>query len=586
MTKEILKNINSSNDVKNLSIEDMKILSDEIRQGILNRVNKIGGHLGPDLGIVEATIAMHYVFDCPKDKFVFDVSHQIYPHKMLTNRKQGFISENSEELFSITGYSNPAESPCDNFVIGHTSTSVSLATGLAKARDLKNENYNVIALIGDGSLSGGEAFEGLNNGGCLNSNFIVIVNDNEMSIAENHGSLYKNLEELRNTNGASSNNYFKALGYEYFYVEDGNDISSLIDTFKKVKNTTKPTVVHIHTLKGKGYKQAQDNKENYHWCLKGFLENKPSETQKTYASITKEFILNKKANNDPVVAVVAGTPGVFEYNEEFRNKLGKNYTDVAIAEEHAVAYASALAKAGAKPILSLTSSFIQRTYDQLSQDLALNNSPAVILVYWGGISPMDATHTGVFDIPMISNIPNIVYLAPTNKEEYLAMLSWAYEQNEHPVAIRVPFYPLKETGKEDTTDYSILNKSKIEKQGEKVAIIAVGHFMELAYEIEEELKKMNITPTIINPKYISGIDEKMLADLKQNHKLVLTLEDGVLNGGYGEKISGFYANSNMSVLNYGAKKEFTDRVSLNELYNRYHLTKELITKDIKDTLAL
>ncbi len=586
-TKEILKNINSPADVKKLSIEDMEILSDEIRKGVLNRVNKIGGHLGPDLGIVEATIAMHYVFDSPRDKFVFDVSHQIYPHKMLTGRKQGFISDNEEELFSITGYSNPNESPCDNFIIGHTSTSVSLATGLAKARDLKGENYNVVALIGDGSLSGGEAFEGLNNAGSLNSNFIIIVNDNEMSIAQNYGSLYNNLEELRKTNGTSSNNFFKALGYEYYYVNDGNNVSDLIDTFKKVKDTTKPTVVHIHTLKGKGYKKAQENKELYHWCLKGFMDNNEAQSpQETYASITKDFILKKKENKEPIVAVVAGTPGVFEYDEEFRNKLGKNYTDVAIAEEHAVAYSSALAKAGAKPILSLTSSFVQRTYDQLSQDLALNNSPAVILIYWGGISPMDATHTGVFDIPMVSNIPNIVYLAPSNKEEYLAMLSWAYEQNEHPVVIRVPFYPLKETGKKDETDYSILNKSKIEKQGKDVAIIGVGHFMELAFGVASELEKLNITPTIINPKYLSGIDENMLEDLKKDHKLILTLEDGVVNGGYGEKISRFYSKSNTLVINYGAKKEFTDRVSMEELYNRYHLTKELITKDIKETLSL
>jgi 1-deoxy-D-xylulose-5-phosphate synthase len=366
-----------------------------------------------------------------------------------------------------------------------------------------------------------------------------------MSIAENHGSLYKNLEELRNTKGAASNNYFKVLGYEYYYLEEGNDIVSLIEIFKKVKDCTKPTVVHIHTLKGKGYGEAEIKKEKYHWCLSGFMNEENQDTQETYASITKDFILDKKSKQEPVIAIAAATPGIFEYDSEFRNKLGKNYTDVAIAEEHAVAYASALAKNGAKPILSLMSSFIQRTYDQLSQDLALNNSPAVILVYWGGISPMDATHTGVFDIPLISNIPNIVYLAPSNKEEYLKMLDYAYNQNEKPIAIRVPFYPLSSTGIEDNTDYSIENKFSYVKKGQEVAIISVGHLMQLGYEVVEELNKKGINATLVNPKFLTGIDETMLNELKQNHKIVLTMEDGVLDGGFGEKISRFYSNSDM-----------------------------------------
>lgn len=584
ITTEILNQINSPENIKKLSTEEMNILSQEIRDGILNRVNILGGHLGPDLGIVEATIALHYVFNSPVDKFVFDVSHQIYPHKMLTGRKQGFIAETEEELFKITGYSNPDESKHDNFKIGHTSTSVSLAVGIAKARDLKNEKFNVVALIGDGSLSGGEAFEGLNNAGELNSNFIVIVNDNEMSIAENHGSLYKNLQELRSTNGTASNNFFKALGFDYLYVEKGNDINELIEAFKKVKDCTRPTVVHIHTLKGKGYKDAEIHKEDNHWRLSGFLDNKVYENPETYASITKDFILNKKTQNEPIVAIAAATPGIFEYDSEFRDKLGKNYTDVAIAEPHAVAYASALAYSGAKPILALASSFIQRTYDQLSQDLALNNSPAVILVYWGGLSPMDSTHLGVFDIPLISNIPNIVYLAPSNKEEYLAMLEYAYNQNDHPIAIRVPFYPLVSSGVKDTFDYSILNKSKIIKQGEKVALIAVGHFMSLGEDVVDLLNKKGINATLINPIYLTGLDEDLLNSLKQNHKLVVTLEDGILNGGFGEKVASFYSNSDIKVLNYGAKKEFTDRVSTEELYKRYRLTKELIFEDIEKAL--
>lgn len=582
---QILDRINSPSDVKKLSEQEMNALAQDIRDGIMKRVNTIGGHLGPDLGIAEATIALHYVFDSPKDKIVFDVSHQVYPHKMLTGRKHGFL--NPESYSQISGYSNPAESEHDHFVIGHTSTSVSLATGMAKARDVKGENYNVIALIGDGSLSGGEAYEGFNNAAELGTNIIIIVNDNEMSIAPNHGGLYKNLEELRRTNGTAQNNVFKAIGFEYFYVEEGNNIKSLIETFEKVKNTNHPVVVHIHTLKGKGYKPAEDDKESYHWQLPGFLEQKDGCAEgESYNSITKDFLLNKKEQKEPVVAITAATPGVFGFTPDFRDKMGANYTDVGIAEEHAIAYASGLAKNGAKPVLALMSSFVQRTYDQMSQDLALNNSPATVLIYWGGISGADMTHLCTFDISLISNIPNIVYLAPTNKEEYLAMLEWAYNQTEHPVFIRVPATPLVSTGIKDTTDYSILNKFKVINKGEKVAIIAAGNFFTLGQQVKEEIKnKFNINATLINPCYLTGVDEELLEELKKNHNLVITLEDGEIDGGFGEKITRFYGDSDMKVLNYGSRKEFTDRVSLDELYNRYHLKKELIAEDIQKILG-
>ena len=578
----ILEKINSPQDVKILSYDEMKALADEIRQGILTRVNAIGGHLGPDLGIVEATIALHYVFNSPVDKFVFDVSHQCYPHKMLTGRKLGFT--NPLEHQDISGYFNPEESEHDTFIIGHTSTSVSLATGLAKARDLKGEKYNVVALIGDGSLSGGEAFEGLDNAAVLNSNIIIVVNDNEMSIAENQGGLYKNLELLRKTNGEAELNYFKALGFEYVYVENGNDTQALVDTFKTVKDTDKPTVVHIHTLKGKGYKPAEENKEWGHWSVSGFLEEKAemtSEFQESYDSITTDYILKKQKEDKTIIAISPATPGATGFSQDFRKALGKNYTDVGIAEEHAVAYSSALAKNGAKPILAILSSFIQRTYDQLSQDLALNKSPATILVYWGALSPMDATHLGSFDIPLISNIPNIVYLAPTCKEEYLKMLDFSIEQTKYPVVIRVPFGEVVTSGKADMTDYSILNKYEITENGQEVAIIGVGNFYNLGKKVKEELlKATGINATLINPKFLTGVDEELLNGLKDNHKLVITLEDGCLDGGFGEKISRFYGNSDMKVLNFGGKKEFTDRVPMEELYRRYHLTPYLVVGDI------
>ena len=582
----VLENINCPSDVKKLTIEQMHILSEEIRKGILNRVDKVGGHLGPDLGIVEATIALHYVFNSPVDKLVFDVSHQCYPHKMLTGRKEGFL--NPTEHPEISGYSNQNESEHDHFMIGHTSTSVSLAAGLAKARDLKGENYNVIALIGDGSLSGGEAFEGFNNSSVLNSNFIIIVNDNEMSIAQNQGGLYRNLKELRDSNGQCENNWFKAFGFDYMYVEEGNNVEKLIEAFNKVKDTDHPVVVHIHTLKGKGYEPAVNNKEWGHWSMPGLLSQKSSSNgtvPECYETITKDYILNKVKEDKSVIAVNAATPGVFWWDEEFRNKLGKNYTDVGIAEQHAVGYSSGLATGGAKPIFGVMTSFIQRAYDQLSQDLALNNSPATILVYWGGISSADCTHLGLFDIPLICNIPNIVYLAPTCKEEYLKMLDWSVEQTDYSVAIRVPTWNYVSTGVEDTTDYSILNKYSLVSRGSKVAILGLGDLFELGKSVKEELKsRLGIDATLINPKFITGVDEELLNSLKSDHDVVITLENGTLDGGFGEKISRFYGNSNVKVLNYGADKEFNDRVPMDELLTRYHLKKEMIVDDISSII--
>lgn len=582
----ILDKVNSPEDLKKLSVEEMNTLADEMRELIIKKVNTTGGHMGPNLGIIEATVAMHYVFNSPVDKIVFDVSHQCYPHKILTGRKEGFTDP--DKYHKYTGYTAPEESEHDIFKVGHTSTSVSLAAGLAKARDLKCEKSNVIALIGDGSLSGGEAFEGLDNAADLNSNIIVVVNDNDMSIAENHGGLYRNLKELRETKGKAECNFFKSLGFDYLYVDEGNNIEKLIEAFQKVKDTNHPVVVHLHTIKGHGLAAAEDNKEAFHWILPGTLDDKPSVPSvqtEDYNSVTNEFIMRKAEENPSLVVVNPATPGVHGFTPDFREKMGKQYTDVGIAEEHAVAYCSALAKAGAKPVLAIMTSFVQRTYDQLSQDLCLNNSPVTMLVYWGGLSSGDATHLGSFDIPLISNIPNIVYLAPTNKEEYLAMLEYSYSQNEHPVAIRVPNVPLVSTGVEDKTDYSILNKFKVEEKGSKVAILGLGNFFSLAKEVKQEIKqKLSIDATLINPRFMTGVDEELLENLKKDHDIVITLEDGVIDGGFGEKITRFYGNSNMKVLNFGGKKEFTDRVPLDELYRRYHLTKELITDDVKNCL--
>ena len=583
----IIEKINEPNDLKKLTIEELNNLACEMRQFIIKKVNTTGGHLGPNLGIVETTIAMHYVFNSPEDKIIYDVSHQCYPHKILTGRKECFT--NCDEYFKYSGYTSPEESCHDLFKVGHTSTSVSLALGVAKARDLKGDKGNVIALIGDGSLSGGEAYEGFNNASCLNGNLIIVVNDNDMSIAENQGGLYQNLKLLRETNGVAELNFFKSLGFDYLYADDGNNIQKMIDVFKKVKDYNHPIVVHVKTQKGHGLKCAEINKEMFHWILPNTLDDNNEQIQnngnvlENYNSITTDFILNKAKDDKTVVAITPATPGAYGFNHEFREKLGENkqYIDVGIAEEHAIAYGSALAKSGAKPFLAVLSSFIQRTYDQLSQDLCLNNSPITLLIYWGAITNADATHLGIFDIPLMSNIPNLTYLAPTNKEEYQAMLEYAYKQTAHPLAIRVPFGEMVSSGQVDNTDYSILNKYKVTNNGEKVAIIGLGNFYHLGERVAKNLKeKHNINPTVINPKFITGVDVELLESLKANHNLVITLEDGVIDGGFGEKITRFYGNSNMKVLNYGAKKEFTDRVPLDELYKRYRLTPLQIVEDI------
>lgn len=581
----MLEKINNPSDLKKLNQEELNTLAGEIREALFNRLSKHGGHFGPNFGMVEAIIALHYVFESPKDKFVFDVSHQSYCHKILTGRKDGFIYD--DHFDDISGYTNPDESEHDIFNVGHTSTSISLASGLAKARDLKGTNENIIAIIGDGSLSGGEALEGLDFASELKSNFIIVVNDNNMSIAENHGGLYKNLKELRESNGTCSNNLFKAMGLDYIYQNEGNNIEKLIETFEKVKNTDHPIVVHINTQKGKGYKIAEENKENWHWCMPFDIEtgkSKISFSGENYGTLTADYLLEKMKQDKTVVAIVAGVPTNIGFTEEKRKQAGKQFVDVGIAEEHAVAMASGIAKNGGKPIFATHSSFMQRTYDQLSQDLCINKNPATILVNTASVYGMnDITHLGIFDIPLISNIPNMVYLAPTSKQEYFAMLDWSIEQQKYPVAIRVPCNGVISDNRDVDKDYSNINKYKIEQKGNKVAIIALGDFYQLGEKIAENLKQtQNITPTLINPRYITGIDKDLLESLKENHELVITLEDGILEGGFGEKIASFYGNSNMKVKNYGIEKSFPDRFNAEELLKENGISVEQITRDIKE----
>ncbi|MGN1031418.1 MAG: 1-deoxy-D-xylulose-5-phosphate synthase [Butyricicoccaceae bacterium] len=586
---QYLNHIKEAADVKELDAEQRRVLAQEMRDALLKKLSVHGGHFGPNFGMVEATIALHYVFDSPRDKMVFDVSHQSYCHKMLTGRKDAFLYE--EQYDDVSGYSEPDESAHDIFTIGHTSTSISLACGLAKARDQKGGSENIIAIIGDGSLSGGEALEGLDFAYELHSNLIIVVNDNDMSIAENHGGLYRNLKLLRETNGQAECNLFKAMGLDYRYVSEGNDIDALIAAFEQVKGIDHPVVVHICTQKGKGYAPAEADKENWHWCMPFDVETGMPTVDfsgmESYENLAADLLMKKMEQDPSVVAISSATPTVIGFTKEKREQAGAQFVDVGIAEEHAVAFASGIAAGGCKPVYGVYSTFLQRTFDQLSQDVCINNSPVTILVYAASVFGMnDVTHLGIYDIPMVSNIPNMVYLAPTCREEFEAMTEWAIEQREHPVAVRVPANGVIRSGRTVQQDYGELNRYQVTQQGSRVAVLALGTFYQLGEQAAEQIKKVcGMDVTLINPRYITGVDEALLEQLKAAHELVITLEDGILDGGFGEKIARFYGASAMKVVNYGLKKEFLDRYDPAEILKYNHLTPEQIAEDVRVILG-
>ena len=575
-----LETITSPADIKGYTAEQRRVLAQEMRDALLKRASMHGGHFGPDFGIIEAIIALHTVFDSPTDKIVYDVSHQCYPHKMLTGRVEAYIDEDKYD--EVSGYTNPEESPHDLFNVGHTSTSISLASGLAKARDLAGRKENVIALIGDGSLSGGEALEGLNVVGEMETNFIIVFNDNDQSIAENHGGMYRKFKELRETGGTAENNLFRAMGLDYRYVADGNDCEALIAAFSAVRDSEKPVVVHIHTQKGKGYKFAEENRETWHYRMPFDIETGALKHPYTdpYQEATKDFLKEQARTNPNVVFLAAGTMGAIGLSPKDRAELGSQYVDVGIAEEHAVAMASGLAR-GARPIFGTYSTFFQRVYDQMAQDVAVNMSPAVFLSVGASIYYMnDVTHLGFFDIPIFTNIPNLVFLAPASLDEYMAVLRWSVEQTRHPVMIRMPVMGYDESPYAVRTDYSELNTYQVVREGSEVAIIGVGNFAQLASAAADELEKEGIHATVVNPIFLSGLDTALLDSLKEKHRLILTLEDGILEGGFGQKIAAYYGmDACIRVRCYGIAKEFHDRYDASELARAHHLTAEQIAAD-------
>ena len=584
-----IEKIHSPADLRKLEVSELKIVADEVRDAVLNRVSRHGGHVGPNLGFTEATVALHYVFDTPTDKLVFDVSHQTYPHKILTGRAHGFLDD--ADTRAISGYSSPIESPeYDYFEIGHTSTAISLATGLQKGRDVLGGTENIVAIVGDGSLSGGEAFEGLNTAAALGTNIIIVVNDNEMSIAENHGGLYANLRLLRETYGQAELNFFKTFGFDYYYLENGHNLASLVDIFRRVKDTPRPTVVHIHTEKGHGYAPAVEKQEAWHYRSPFDRETGksagPRDNSEYMPSLLGDFLREEMKRDPKLVVVASAVPMGLGFTADRRREAGAQYIDVGIAEEEAVALASGMAKRGARPVYFTYATFLQRTYDQIAQDLCVNSNPAVINVLGASIFGMnDFTHICFFDIAMLSHIPNLVYLAPTTYEELVAMQTWAIRQDKHSVAIRVPEGEVYHSEEPVDTDYSALNTFRVGHRGSRVALIAAGNFYQKGDRVRQLLAEQGIDATLINPRYLTGVDTALLDELKKDHAVVATLEDGTLDGGFGERIARHYGPSAMRVLNFGVKKQLYDRYDVDELLRENHLTDEQIAEDVLATLA-
>ncbi|MCH5227846.1 MAG: 1-deoxy-D-xylulose-5-phosphate synthase [Muribaculaceae bacterium] len=582
-----LQDIKSPADIKGLNYQELGEIASQMREAILNRTSQIGGHVGPPLGAVETIIAMHYVFDAPKDKLVYDVSHQAFAHKMITGRVDGYLYR--EDFPKVSEYTEPRESPeYDLFYAGHTSPAVSLCVGLAKARELKGDKYNVVALVGDGALSGGQAFEGLDAGGALNANFICIVNDNQMAIAENHGGIYKHLQHLRETNGTASDNIFKAFNWDYVYVAEGNNVQKLIETLRSVKDTDKPVVVHVNTQKGEGYRPAEEYRETFHFrkpfdIATGDLLITPQGENAT--SVLKNFINRSVKKYPTFLAISSATPDDFGLSQKEREMLGKHYIDVGIAEQTAVSVMAGAAREGAKVVYAVVATFLQRAYDQLVEDWAMDPSPALMVVADSGIRGInDQTHLGFWDIPMITSIPDIIYLAPANLEEFDAMLEWGLAQNQYKVAVREPSYSVEHADYEVDKDYSDINKFKVLKEGKDVALIGAGDFLVKARNVADLLKAQGIDATIINPRFVSGVEKDLLLNLVKDHKVIATIEDGSLEGGFGQRVASSLGAEEVKVLNFGLEKKFVDRYHSKELEETYGLLPEQITASILEAL--
>ena len=579
-----LTDIQIPSDLRDCSLTELEVIAQYIRNLIIHRTSHIGGHIGSSLGATDIIVALHHVFGLDDAQFIFDISHQSYAHKILTGRHEGF--KNRDKFHTISGYSNPDESTHDAFHLGHASTSLSLVCGLMIGRDLQHGTHPIIAMIGDGALSGGEAYEALNHLATMSSQCLIIINDNNQSIAENHGGLYKHLQQLRETNGESSNNIFKALGFSYRYVDDGNSLESLIHALKNCKDETIPTVLHIHTTKGYGYCKAISNPEGFH-NPSGF-DIDTGETKKrytnSYESIVAKQLIETLDQNKAACIVTAATPGGFCLTKDIREKLGAQYIDVGIAEEHATTLLAGIAHNGGTPILPIYSTFLQRAYDQIINDLCINNSNALILVYRASIyGNKDMTHLGFNDITMLGNMPNLMYLAPTTVEELESSIRYGLEHHNHPIAIRIPVgTPINDIAQSNTIDKPVTSYD-ITQSGNTIAIIGVGNFYHKAVELSHAIREAtHMSPTIVKTLCISSLDTDTLNELTKDHHIVITLEDGELEGGYGQKIASYYGKTSMKVLNYGISKQFYDRYKPEDVLQQNHLDFEHILDDIRN----
>ena len=583
----LIDSINSPRDLKKLKTSQLPELASEIREGLIKKLSITGGHLGSNLGFIEATIALHYVFDFTTDKLVLDVSHQCYTHKILTGRKSSFLDPEHYNEFS--GYTNPSESAYDLFSIGHTSTSISLACGLARARDLIGTDENVVAVIGDGSLSGGEAFEGLDYAGAeLKSNFIVVVNDNQMSIAEDHGAIYKNLRDLRDSDGNCANNIFRALGYEYILIKEGNNLDALLNVFSKLKDTDHPVLIHLCTKKGNGFKYALDNQEWSHWVrpfdIESGQEKNPFKGGERFDFIVRDHLEEMMRKDNKIALINSAVPGALSLTHEHRQRLGKRFSDVGICEQHAIAMSAGMAKRGLKPVFFTLGTFYQRAYDQISQEICINNLPVTMIVVNASIyASRDITHLGIFALGLLSNIPNLTVLCPTNKEEYLGMLDWSINQKQGPVAIFAPRGGVFHCNYLDDPRFKDWTKSIEVEKGSKVAIIGLGDFFQLAEDVANKVKeKFGFQPTLINPRCASSLDTEYLDTLAKEHQVIFTFEDGIVDGGFGQKVASYLGeNKNIRIFNYGFKKNFLNRININEIFETNNLQKDSILENIR-----
>ena len=613
---ELLDKIEKPNDIKEMEKDELRPLAKEIRRFLVHKISHTGGHLASNLGVVELTMALHLCCNLPEDKIVWDVGHQSYTHKILTGRKDGF--EHLRQFGGMSGFPKQSESDCDAFDTGHSSTSIRVALGLAKARDLKKQDHKIFAVIGDGALSGGMAYEAMNNAARLKSNLVIVLNDNQMSISKNVGGMSSYLGKIR-TNG----NYtelkeevenalsklphlgdkltsrirgikdlikrvfipgmlFEDMGLTYIGPIDGHNIHQMVTAFQSASKMKEAVIVHVCTHKGKGYRPAEKNPSYLHgvspFNIKDGSSRYNGETAKTYTDIFSDTILEAAKEREDIVAVSAAMPSGTGLTA-MASKYPKRFFDVGIAEEHAVTFAAGMAAGGLKPVVAIYSTFLQRAYDQILHDVCIGKLPVVFAVDRAGLVGSDGeTHQGIFDIAYLRSMPNMTVMAPKNAWELRQMMLFALEQNT-PTAIRYSRGAAWE-GLQDHQQEITMGKAEWICEGQEIALLAVGNMVETAMWVREHLKAEGQKVSVVNMRFVKPIDKEVLQKIKERHSKVVTLEEGVFNGGFGEAVSAWYEGTPMRVLNIALPDQFIEHGSVTELKKKYGLDPESITQKI------